>query len=515
MRLTVAVRSGPVKQGGSREGKAVTRSPLMWLLGAELASTAPADESSLWSAVASAGMMSALAEQRRIPSKGRPTSWPGWWPGLLALASCAAPPAALVEVSAETDVPRELTALEIEVHQAGALLAQKRFDLHGTSLPQSVWLEAHGSTSGTVELRVAGLRQAVVEARGTEQGALSRQRPPPTIQVNLKRLCAGAPDGGMSCGCIPGSCGDPGLRCGELEDGCGGTLDCGACAPPLVCGLRSPNVCGSQSCQPRCKTCGEVDPACGELCTSGECAPGQYCDGGSCACPQGMTDCFGQCRNLQTDPANCGTCGHACPNAKPCAGGACLCTEPSDNVDGHCCPAGMSLLRNWYGREPYCYLGPRGPADLATAEADCKQAIGYACFGGGLAGGNADQMAAPQGACGSHLQQRGNGIEPRVVIYSTGGRGAGSCEPGCDAGCQCSGCTGGPCWGCVQPYYCVLDPLGPRRERCAFDGDCPPGTVCKYDGGCQPSGTSCCARQDCAAGQACVERWLAVTGLCR
>lgn len=34
---------------------------------------------------------------------------------------------------------------------------------------------------------------------------------------------------GDSCECAPLSCGDPGAECGEVDDGCGGTLDCGAC----------------------------------------------------------------------------------------------------------------------------------------------------------------------------------------------------------------------------------------------------------------------------------------------
>ncbi len=41
--------------------------------------------------------------------------------------------------------------------------------------------------------------------------------------------------GGMD-GCAPQACGTPGIACGAAADGCGGTLDCGACAAPATCG---------------------------------------------------------------------------------------------------------------------------------------------------------------------------------------------------------------------------------------------------------------------------------------
>jgi hypothetical protein len=44
----------------------------------------------------------------------------------------------------------------------------------------------------------------------------------------------------------------------------------------------------------------------------------------SVTCPAGQTNCSGVCKNLQTDAANCGTCGHACTDGTPvCMGGAC------------------------------------------------------------------------------------------------------------------------------------------------------------------------------------------------
>lgn len=60
------------------------------------------------------------------------------------------------------------------------------------------------------------------------------------------------------------------------------------------------------------------------------CGAGQVCDGGTCLdeCPAGTTECGGDCVNLDEDDDNCGTCGHACPSDRHCEGGDCVCTGP-------------------------------------------------------------------------------------------------------------------------------------------------------------------------------------------
>jgi hypothetical protein len=45
--------------------------------------------------------------------------------------------------------------------------------------------------------------------------------------------------------CTPTTCCALGANCGSFSDGCGGTLDCGTCVPPLSCGGGGvPNQCG-------------------------------------------------------------------------------------------------------------------------------------------------------------------------------------------------------------------------------------------------------------------------------
>jgi hypothetical protein len=47
--------------------------------------------------------------------------------------------------------------------------------------------------------------------------------------------------------CTPKTCVALGYNCGSASDGCNGTINCGICQPPQLCGGGSPpkpNVCG-------------------------------------------------------------------------------------------------------------------------------------------------------------------------------------------------------------------------------------------------------------------------------
>jgi hypothetical protein len=54
--------------------------------------------------------------------------------------------------------------------------------------------------------------------------------------------------------------------------------------------------------------------------------------GGDCA--TGYTDCSLKCVNLQTDPENCGACGHVCPPSVGCSGGVCEVSLDGSIEDG-------------------------------------------------------------------------------------------------------------------------------------------------------------------------------------
>lgn len=57
---------------------------------------------------------------------------------------------------------------------------------------------------------------------------------------------------------------------------------------------------------------------------SSECHAGSACYDGQCLCLPGLIACGKRCRDLATDPRNCGGCGHKCLAAQPCCTqGAC------------------------------------------------------------------------------------------------------------------------------------------------------------------------------------------------
>lgn len=53
------------------------------------------------------------------------------------------------------------------------------------------------------------------------------------------------------------------------------------------------------------------------------------------SCSPGETFCSGVCKNLQTDPANCGVCGNACGATQTCTKGGCV-TSPECTIDTQC-----------------------------------------------------------------------------------------------------------------------------------------------------------------------------------
>jgi hypothetical protein len=105
--------------------------------------------------------------------------------------------------------------------------------------------------------------------------------------------------------CLPATCAAAGKNCGDLPDGCEGTLHCGSCTDPETCGGGGiANVCGAGTCTPttcQANGCGDMSDGCSAILHCGDCTSGT-CGGGGTA-----NACGGACAEGQvTAPCGCG-----------------------------------------------------------------------------------------------------------------------------------------------------------------------------------------------------------------
>ena len=94
--------------------------------------------------------------------------------------------------------------------------------------------------------------------------------------------------------CVPTTCAAQGFNCGTASDGCGNPLNCGTCTNPQYCGGGGFDLCGGNNglgqdggvlCTPMtCATlgynCGQAGDGCGGTLDCGACTDPQYCGGG-------------------------------------------------------------------------------------------------------------------------------------------------------------------------------------------------------------------------------------------
>jgi hypothetical protein len=110
------------------------------------------------------------------------------------------------------------------------------------------------------------------------------------------------------CRCTQTTCAAQGKNCGTIPDGCGGNLNCGACAGGNTC---TNNVCACvpTTCAAQGKNCGTISNGCGSQLNCGSCVSPQTCGGGGnanvCGCTP--TTCAAHGSNCGTIPNGCGS----------------------------------------------------------------------------------------------------------------------------------------------------------------------------------------------------------------
>lgn len=91
--------------------------------------------------------------------------------------------------------------------------------------------------------------------------------------------------GGSSLDCVPKTCAELGVDCGQQPDSCGGVVNCGTCTAPDFCGGGGPSHCGTgacvkQTCAELGASCGQQADGCGGLLSCGTCSAPETCGGG-------------------------------------------------------------------------------------------------------------------------------------------------------------------------------------------------------------------------------------------
>jgi len=203
--------------------------------------------------------------------------------------------------------------------------------------------------------------------------------------------CAGV-DGEIPDTCVGGQLLDAGDQ--ALLDGCLCLL--GTCVGPLSTsgGQLTEEQC-AQAAATGCFEAGNfiADGPCGGGGCNPACRPDQVCNSSNqCVCAPTRTECGNppQCVNLQTDNANCGTCGNTCTSTQTCQGGQCV---------NNACPAGQTE----------CPAGSGHCVDTQTDEANCgacgnacaagQTCEGGVCTGGGTCSGTEDPCSSKADCC--------------------------------------------------------------------------------------------------------------------
>ncbi len=186
-------------------------------------------------------------------------------------------------------------------------------------------------------------------------------------------------------------------------------------------------------------------------------------------CPAGSSDCSGTCRDLQADPANCGTCGAPkCASGSMCASGACACQPGLTSCGSVCvdtkgsveacggCGAMRRCDKNDRCVDGAC-VGAGGSSCPSTRPDECPASDGRkSCF-------NTKRDPMHCGGCG--MDKRCTSDEVCV-------------DGGCEKYVVGVGCTTCPCAACttlLMGSRCCPAPPGSAAGRvfCVDAADCP------------------------------------------
>ena len=252
---------------------------------------------------------------------------------------------------------------------------------------------------------------------------------------------------------------------------------------------------GKQDCFGECVDLA-TDPANCGACKKA-CGTGELCSVGTCAlsCNGGTTKCAGKCVDTRADEANCGGCGNACAPGAVCSQGACAltCEGSTTKCAGKC-------------------------VDTATDPANCG-ACGKEC---------GDALVCSNGQCALTCEGGSTKCGSRCVVTSSDAANCGSCGNACTGGQVCSGgtcslaCAGGATKCGTKCVDTNTDPAncGACGNACTDGRICSSGTCSlACAGGATKCGTKCVDTStdpaNCGAcGNACTDGRVCSSGTC-
>jgi hypothetical protein len=125
--------------------------------------------------------------------------------------------------------------------------------------------------------------------------------------------------------CTARTCAQQHANCGPVADGCGNLLQCGDCPMGQMCGGAGPSICGGpgmgtmctpETCAAQGLHCGPAGDGCGNTMDCGACPDGTTCGGGGMQGICGMSECMATtCAMVM---ANCGLIGDGCGGTLDC-----------------------------------------------------------------------------------------------------------------------------------------------------------------------------------------------------
>lgn len=300
--------------------------------------------------------------------------------------------------------------------------------------------------------------------------------------------------------CTPNSCDSEGYDCGSYVDNCGNSRDCGTCTAPETCGGGGvSNVCGGEceptTCSREGVLCGSLDDGCGETLHCGRCTPPETCGAvtaGICGCvAQSCTDLGKNCGIFLN---NCGlteNCG-SCSSGQTCGGG---------------------------GVANVCGTGSCTPTSCAAQGKNCgsiPDGCGQVLFCGNCASPDICAGEGVENVCGPRsCNTRDDCFLGQRCIDSR-------CSPDPDS-LLCSDCSElAGLLACQQPHACLINtrydsnnadtaPASYCTPNCSDDEDCANGFNCVTMGGIL---ASCAENETCANGETCVFRPGDTVGYC-